>query len=100
MGTISCRSSRTIDPLAQAFQAALAGGLHRSVGRRRPQEPPLFEPFGEQAQALAVAPKALDEIAPATAEDEQMAAVRVALQRLLDDQRQPIEALTLMWSST
>ena len=66
---------------------------HRSVGRRRPQEPSPFQPFGEQAQALAIAPKALDQIAAPTAEDKQMAAMRIALQRLLDDQRKPVEAL-------
>ena len=41
-------------------------------------------------------PETLDEIAAATAEDEQMARMRIALQRLLHDQRQPVETLAIM----
>ena len=37
--------------------------------------------------------RTLDEIAAAAAEDEQMARMRIALQRLLHDQRQPVEPL-------
>src|SRR6516165_9584941 len=63
----------------------------RPVSRRRPQKPTSFEPLGEQAHPLAVVPQALDEIAAATAKDEQMAAMRIVLQRLLHHQRKPVE---------
>src|SRR5512146_798937 len=66
---------------------------HRPIGRRRPQKPPSLEPFREQAHPLAVVPKAFDEIAAATAKDEQMAAMRIAIQRLLHHQRKAVEPL-------
>jgi hypothetical protein len=53
----------------------------------------LYSGQREQAQALAVAPKAFDLRTAAAAKDEEMAGMRVALQRLLDDQSQTVEAL-------
>src|SRR3984957_12075632 len=65
----------------------------RPVGGRRPEKTPSLQPFREQAQALPIVPQALDEIAAATAKDKSMGRMRIALQRLLHDQRKPIEPL-------
>jgi hypothetical protein len=64
-----------------------------TIRRRRPDEATTLKPLREQSHALSVMPQHLDE-APATpAEHEQMATVRVALERLLDQKRQAIKAL-------
>ena len=74
------------------------GDRHRSfhtVARsgRRPNETPALQPLRKQTRALAVMPQYLDQGATPTTEDEQMAIVRIALERLLHQQRQAIEAL-------
>ena len=51
-----------------------------------------LEPLGEQARALTIMPDDLDEIAPASAEHEQMPRVRIVLQRLLNEKRQARKA--------
>src|SRR5947207_6769279 len=67
----------------------------RAVARNRrwPDKTTAFEPFCEQAHALAVVPKHLDQAAAAAAEHEQMAIMRVTLERLLYQQRQAVEAI-------
>jgi hypothetical protein len=49
---------------------------------------------------LSIVPKHLDQGAPPAAEHEQMAVVGIPFERLLYQQRQSVEALALMWSST
>ena len=67
---------------------------------RWPDEAATFQPLGEQAHSLPIVPQHLEQAAPTAAEHEQMAVVRIALQRLLHQQRQTVEAYALMWSST
>src|SRR5260364_132425 len=66
---------------------------HRSVHSLWPDEAAALQPLREQAHALAVVPQHLDQAAAAAAEHKQMAAMRIALQGLLDQQRQTVEAL-------
>src|SRR5262245_43899468 len=71
---------------------------HRAIGSlarscRRPDEAAALQPLGEQAHALAVVPQHLDQAAAPAAEHEQLAVVGIALERLLHQQRQAIEAL-------
>ena len=66
---------------------------HRSVCNLRPDETAALQALGEQAHALAFMPQNFDQTATAAAEHEQVAAMRIALQRLLDQQRQTVEAL-------
>ena len=61
--------------------------------RRRPDEAASFQPLREQAHPLSIVPKDLDQPATTTAEHEQMPVVRIALERLLHQQRQAIESL-------
>jgi len=57
-----------------------------------PQQVQVVGP-GTMAHALTVVPQHLDQRAAPAAEHKQMAIVRVALERLLHQQRQPVEAL-------
>src|SRR5215468_2834731 len=66
---------------------------HHAVRRRWPDEAAALQSLGEQAHALAIVPKNLDQSAPPPAEHEQVSAVRIAPERLLHPQRQPVEAL-------
>jgi hypothetical protein len=50
--------------------------------------------FGEQAHPLAVVPLDLHQTTPLAADCKQVPAMRVALQRLLHQQRQPVEDAT------
>src|SRR3546814_998222 len=59
----------------------------------RPDEPAAVHALREQAQALAVIPEQLDQIAALAAEREQRARVRTLLQHLLHQHREPIEPL-------
>src|SRR3546814_14534630 len=76
--------------------------LHRKLRRGeadlarlgdRPDEPAAVHALREQAQALAVIPEQLDQIAALAAEREQRARVRTLLQHLLHQHREPIEPL-------
>src|SRR5205814_8647731 len=60
---------------------------HRTISRRRPQEPATLQSLGEQDHALSVIPQDLDQAATPAAEHEQMPAVRIAPQRLLHHER-------------
>src|SRR5271166_4809617 len=62
--------------------------------RRRPDELSPVEPLGVERQPEAVVPKDLRQVAAAPAEDVEIAAVRVALQLLLDLKRQSLHAAT------
>src|SRR5262249_50487180 len=66
---------------------------HHSVPGKWPDEQASLQPLREQAHALAIVPQHLDQAAAPAAEHEQMAAVGIALERLLHQHRQPIEAL-------
>src|SRR3546814_10001121 len=81
-----------VDPLDQHRQLRRRHH-HLAVGRRRPYEPSLFQPLGEQAEALAVPPQYLEEIAAPAAEHEQMAREGIVPQRFLDLPGQAVEAL-------
>ena len=85
----ACRQSMPFEQIAELRRR----DRHRAVSRRRPDEAAALQPLGEQAHALAVVPEHLDQTAATAAEHEQMAAVRIALELLLDQQRQAVEAL-------
>src|SRR3546814_6182836 len=59
----------------------------------RPDEPAPVHALREQAQALAIVPEQLDQIAALAAEREQRARVRTLLQHLLHQHRETIEPL-------
>jgi len=59
-----------------------------------------FQPLRVKAHALAVVPQHLDQSTAPAAEHEQMAIVRIALERLLYQQSQAVEALAVMWCTT
>src|SRR5262249_21119785 len=63
------------------------------ISRRRPQEAATLQPLREQAHALTVMPENLDQPTAAATEHKQMATVRIALERLLHQQRQAIKTL-------
>jgi len=81
-----------IDALQQITQLRQRD-RHCSVGGRRPQEPSPFEPFGEEAQALTIAPNTFDQIRPCDRGSQTNGFNADRAQRLLDEQRKPIEAL-------
>src|SRR5713226_5279681 len=66
---------------------------HRPIHSRWPDEAATFQPLRKQAHALPVMPQHLDQATATAAEHEQMAVVRIALERLLYQQRQAVEAL-------
>ena len=53
---------------------------------------PALQPLGEQASPLAIMPNDFDEIAATAAEDKEVPAMRIALERLLHQQGQPVKA--------
>src|SRR5271154_251610 len=67
---------------------------HDALLRRRPDELSPVEPLGVKRQPEAVVPKDLREVAPATPENVEIAAMRVALQLFLDLKRQSLHAAT------
>src|ERR1700745_4102426 len=60
---------------------------------RWPDEAAALQALGEQAHTLSIMPKHLDQRAAPAAEHKQVAIMRVALERLLYQQRQAVEAL-------
>src|SRR5215204_6435646 len=67
----------------------------RAVARsaRRPDEAAALQPLRVQAHALAVVPQHLNQRTAPAAKDEQVPAMRIALELLLGQQRQSIKAL-------
>src|SRR3974390_3413113 len=65
--------------------------LARSSGR--PDKTTALQPLRKQTHALAVVPQHLDQRAAPAAKDEQMTVVWIALERLLHQQCQAVEAL-------
>src|SRR5258706_7581363 len=61
-------------------------------GRRGQEEGAASKPLGEQAHAWAVVPKNFDQPAAPAAKHEKLPAVRIALELLLHQERQAIEA--------
>src|SRR5258707_139713 len=59
---------------------------------RRPDEAAGLQPLREQTHALPVVPQNLDRSAATSAKDKELAAVRIALELLLHQERQAIEA--------
>src|SRR5215469_11433763 len=59
---------------------------------RGPDEAATLQPLGEQAQALAVVPQNLDQPAATAAKHKKLPAVRIALELLLHQERQAVEA--------
>src|SRR5271165_2970694 len=100
----SSRSARALRPPCQlrippvdSFQHV--GHLPRrnrndALLRRRPDELSAVEPLRIQRQPEAIVPKDLRQITPASAEDVKIAAVRIALQLLLNLKRQTLHATT------
>ena len=60
----------------------------------------MLEPLGEQAEAGAIPEHDFDEVGLPTPEHEEMAREGILPQHALDQHREPIDALALMWSST
>src|SRR5271154_5387597 len=100
----SSRSARALRPPRQlrippvdSFQHVghlRRGDRHAAPLRRRPNELSPVEPLGVKRQPDAVVPEDLRQIAPAPAEEVEIAAVRIALQLLLNLKRQPLHAAT------
>lgn len=67
---------------------------HNAIGGRGPQEAAALEPFGEHACALTIMPDDANQIALATPEHEQMSAMGITLEHLLDHQGQRVEPLS------
>ena len=61
---------------------------HRPFGRRRPDKAPALQSRGEQTGPVAVMPDDLQKVTSTSAKDEQMAGMRILLQRLLDEEGQ------------
>ncbi|GJD98777.1 hypothetical protein GMJLKIPL_0688 [Methylobacterium isbiliense] len=80
-----------VDPRQQVAELG-SRDRHRAVSRRWPQEPPTLQPLREQARALPIVPDDLQEIAPPTAEAEQVTAQRIMPEHFLDLQRQARKA--------
>src|SRR6266540_5287629 len=81
-----------IDPFEKISQLRRRD-RHRPIRRRGPDEAPALQPLGKQAQPLAVVPQNLDQTAATATEHEQMPAVRIALERLLNQKSQAIKTL-------
>src|SRR5208337_1413276 len=62
------------------------------IGDGGPQKTPALKTLGEQTRALSVVPDDLDQIASATAEDPQIAGMRIAFERFLHQKRQRAES--------
>ena len=93
-----------VDPFQQISQLRRRD-RHRPIrifarNGRWPDEAASLQPRRIQAHPLAVVPQDLDQAAAPATEYEQMAVMGIALERLLHQQRQAIESLALMWSST
>src|SRR6516165_11789908 len=86
------RSNRNRWPPSFRNQWPASSGISsdHAVRRRRPDKPAALQSLGVQRHAQTVMPENLDQIAPPPAEYEQIAGVRVALQSLLDLERQPV----------
>src|SRR5271155_3673334 len=67
---------------------------HDAPLRRRPDELSPVEPLGVERQPDPVVPEDLGQVAPAPAEEVEIAAVRIALQLLLNLKRQTLHAAT------
>lgn len=63
-----------------------------TVMGQRPHEASPLQPFGEQAQAVAVSPQHFYHVTPPAAKDKQVPAERVRAQCVLHFRRQPVEA--------
>src|SRR5215472_16168836 len=79
-----------IDPFEQHGQLRPAQ-RHRSFFRLWPDESSTLQPFREQAKSVAVPPKQFDQVAPASAEDEDVARIRILLQGGLRQRAKPSE---------
>ncbi len=66
----------------------------------RPDEAASFEPFGQQAQAIAGGPQHFERIAPSASEHKHVSAERVVFQHRLDFGGQALESAALMWRTT
>ena len=66
--------------------------VDRAIRRRRPNELAAFQPLRENAGTLPVVPDHLDQVTTTPTKHEQMASVRIVLEFLLHQQRQPRKA--------
>src|SRR3954469_19456045 len=66
---------------------------YRTVGRRRPDKAAALQPLRIERHADPVVPDDLDQITSRAAKNVQIAGVRVAAERLLHLQGQPVHAL-------
>jgi hypothetical protein len=71
-----------------------AHGNPDSPLRHRPDKFAAVHTLGKQAHPLAIEPEQLDQIAALTAKGKQCAGMRGLFQNLLDQYRQPVEALS------
>src|SRR5450432_1686032 len=65
---------------------------HRTIRRRRPDEPSAVQTLGVKRHSDPVMPQDLGQIAAATAEYEEIAAMGITLETLLNLKRQPLHA--------
>src|SRR5262249_21973013 len=66
---------------------------HDTVRRRRPQKTSALKTLREQTLPLSIVPQALDEITAPATKHEQVPVVRIALERLLNQQCQALVTL-------
>src|SRR3954447_26676080 len=81
-----------VDPFQQITELPRRD-RHDTLGRRRPDEPTVLQPLHEEARPLGVVLENLDQVTAAAAKDEKMAGARIALEHLLDLEREPVHAL-------
>src|SRR5687767_3513515 len=80
-----------VDPLEQVAELSRRD-RHGTLSRRGPDEAAPLQSLHEQAHALGVVPQGFDQITSPATKDKEMPAVRIALEYLLDLERQPVHA--------
>src|ERR1700677_2037149 len=70
-----------------------------AIGRRRPDETALLQPFGVERHAEAVMPKNLNQVTPGASEDVKITCMGIPPKRFLDLQSQTIHAAPHVHSS-
>jgi len=81
-----------IDPGKQISELCRTDRQH-AVRRRRPQKTAAFKPLRKKTLPLSVVPQNLEQIATTATKDKKMPAVRIVLERLLNQQCQGLVAL-------
>lgn len=82
-----------IDPLEQHRKLCRCQCRRRAEGCRWPNKAALLKPLGKQTEALAIPPQHFDQASLPAAEDKGLAGERIVPEMILDQRRQPVEAL-------